>query len=78
MNTSSLIQPDDLPFILSPDAGHPLCICSRCHDPIPTHTIPIRIWLNNAKTEYRYHAACLNLHPTDHAYGPPQTRDPTS
>jgi hypothetical protein len=51
--------PTDAAFTNSPDAGDLNCSCSRCGKLIDKDTIPIRIWTDHDKKEYRYHPDCV-------------------
>lgn len=53
-----VLQTDHLYFD-SPDAGDPVCLCSRCSQSIPDGIGIIRIWPDQGEGEYRYHPACL-------------------
>ena len=52
------ILPTDRMFKDSPDAGDPLCICSRCLLPIGEADLPIRAFAESGRGEYRYHVKC--------------------
>ena len=53
-----ILQTDRL-FMDSPDAGDPICFCSRCGLAIPDGIGIIRAWPEQGEGEYRYHPACL-------------------
>lgn len=46
-------------FKNSPDAGHPLCLCSKCGKHIDEDEVPIRCWSEKADIEYRWHVECF-------------------
>lgn len=53
------LDKDDRLFKISPDPGHPECICSRCGRQITEWEIPIRIFVDEGKGgEYRYCVKC--------------------
>lgn len=54
-----IILETDKAFMDSPDAGDPLCICSRCAKQIPEEDAPItRAFFDIGNEEYRYCQAC--------------------
>lgn len=56
------IEHSDQLFDVSPDPGHPDCICSRCSEPIPEDECPIRVFVDEgAGGEYRYHIHCIGI-----------------
>lgn len=58
------VEPSDQIFDVSPDPGHPDCICSRCHQRIGEDEVPIRAFVDEgAGGEYRYHIQCLAVSP---------------
>lgn len=62
------IQPDDIAFDDSPDAG-PGCFCSRCGQVIPKGVEPIRMGPPNVEEdprEWRYHPRCQGLDDADY------------
>jgi len=60
--TNLELLPTDQAFADSPDAGDPVCTCSRCGEPIAEGVVPIRVWdTEHGYREWRYHPACLGL-----------------
>jgi hypothetical protein len=64
--TSLTVLDTDTPFNISPEAGDPLCVCSRCEAPIQEHECPLRVLTTNEKgecdknsQEYRYCESCM-------------------
>lgn len=54
--------PTDRLFTVSPDAGHPKWLCSRCSERIPENKHPIRCFVDGGHGgEYRYHLRCLGF-----------------
>lgn len=53
------VLPTDVNFTMSRDSG-PGCLCSRCLLPIVVD-VPIRIFPESGKCEFRYHPRCLDI-----------------
>ena len=56
------ILPTDRPFLESPDAGHPTCLCSRCEQIIGEEEVPVRVWPEDVSYEYRFHQNCFGIY----------------
>lgn len=58
------LEPTDVRFLDSPDAGDPDCFCSRCGEVIEERCAPpIRALPAGGRYEYRFHPHCLGLEP---------------